>query len=307
MLAALALDFCAIAGCRVSVLQDVRCAALPMIPGCDVHAIESAHQEQTTLARLAAEADWTLLVAPEFSGFLESRARAVLSAGGCLLGPGTGSIALASNKHLTATHLARAGVPVATGRLLETGDTLPHDFPYPAVLKPVDGAGSQDVRLIDRPGEHLERMQSPQRLERFCPGLAASVAVLCGPRQHLPLAPCRQNLSDDGRFRYLGGSLPLDGRLAARARNLAARAAGALPDPLGYVGVDLVLSADESGADDVVIEINPRLTTSYVGLRESASGNLAAVMLDIAAGREAALSFGARPVQFDADGTVRGN
>jgi predicted ATP-grasp superfamily ATP-dependent carboligase len=290
---------------RVSVLHDVR-HAMPRIPGCDVHAIESAGQEKATLARLAAEADWTVLVAPEFSGFLESRAQAVDAAGGRLLGPGTGLIRLASNKHLTAMHLARAGVPVAPGRLLETGDALPHDFHYPAVLKPVDGAGSQGVRFIERPGAHPGVVPSPHRLERFCPGLAASVAVLCGPRQRLPLAPCRQRLSDDGRFSYLGGSLPLDARLAARARHLAALAASALPDPLGYLGVDLVLGPDDAAGDDVVIEINPRLTTSYVGLRESASVNLAAAMLDIVAGREAALSFSSRPVQFDADGTLRG-
>ena len=306
MLNALALDFCAIAGTRVCVLQDVRYAA-PQVPGCDVHVVGSARQEHATLASLAADADWTVLVAPEFSGFLESRAQAVIAAGGRLLGPGTGLIRLASNKHLTATHLARAGVPVAQGRLLETGDNLPHDFHYPAVLKPVDGAGSQGVRFIERPGAHPGVVPSPHRLERFCPGLAASVAVLCGPCQRLPLAPCRQRLSDDGRFSYLGGSLPLDGRLAARARDLAARATSTLPDPLGYVGVDLVLGTDGSGADDVVIEINPRLTTSYVGLRESASGNLAAVMLEIATGREAALSFSSGPVQFDADGTVYAN
>lgn len=52
----------------------------------------------------------------------------------------------------------------------------------------------------------------------------------------------------------------------------AARAAvGALPGLRGHVGVDLVAAPDRC----VVIEVNPRLTTSYVGLRRVLRANLA--------------------------------
>jgi predicted ATP-grasp superfamily ATP-dependent carboligase len=43
-----------------------------------------------------------------------------------------------------------------------------------------------------------------------------------------------------------------------------------LPQPLGYLGVDLILGEDGNGAVDCVVEINPRLTTSYVGLQAAA-------------------------------------
>jgi predicted ATP-grasp superfamily ATP-dependent carboligase len=62
-----------------------------------------------------------------------------------------------------------------------------------------------------------------------------------------------------------------------------------LPTPLGYLGVDLVLGDDPSGADDRVIEINPRLTTSYVGLRAAALCNLAEAMLLTACAMSGAL------------------
>ncbi|NIV10374.1 MAG: ATP-grasp domain-containing protein, partial [Aliifodinibius sp.] len=39
----------------------------------------------------------------------------------------------------------------------------------------------------------------------------------------------------------------------------------------GYVGVDMVLTNDEP----VVVEVNPRLTTSYIGLRKVINFNLA--------------------------------
>ena len=47
----------------------------------------------------------------------------------------------------------------------------------------------------------------------------------------------------------------------------------------GFVGVDLILGADAEGREDLAIEINPRLTTSYVGLRALLHGNLAGLML----------------------------
>jgi predicted ATP-grasp superfamily ATP-dependent carboligase len=142
------------------------------------------------------------------------------------------------------------------------------------------------------------------RLEEFCPGLPASVAFLCGPRQAWPLPPCEQRLSADGRFSYLGGRLPLAPALAARAISLGRRALAALPQALGYVGLDLVLGGDPDGGQDVVIEVNPRLTTSYIGLRGAAESNLAQAMLDIAEDREPALRFSSAEIQFDAEGAV---
>src|SRR5207248_1194750 len=82
----------------------------------------------------------------------------------------------------------------------------------------------------------------------------------------------------------LGGELPIPPDLAARAVAVATRAVGCVPGLLGYVGVDLVLGDAADGSRDYAIEINPRLTASYVGLRALAGFNLAAAMLRVAAG-----------------------
>jgi predicted ATP-grasp superfamily ATP-dependent carboligase len=116
--------------------------------------------------------------------------------------------------------------------------------------------------------------------------------------------PCRQRLSDDGSFIYLGGSLPLPAALEARAIRLAEHVSAALPPWRGYLGIDLVLGRDRSGADDCVIEVNPRLTTSYVGLRAAYASNLALAMLDIAEGRSYVLQPRGVQVHFAASGEV---
>jgi hypothetical protein len=304
MLSALAADFSRLLGVSVDVLRDVRSRAFEF-PRCKVHEVRSAADERQAIDALAASADWTIIIAPEIDGLLHARCLAVERVGGRLLSPGSQLVALASDKHATAEHLAGLEVRVPRGVALAAGEELPSDFPYPAVLKPRDGAGSLGIRLIANGTVNRTLSLSPARLEEFCPGTAASVAVLCGPRLVVPLVPCRQLLDVERGFAYLGGSLPLLPDLAHRAVRLAARAVGTLADPRGYLGVDLVLGSDESGTADVVIEINPRLTTSYVGLRALCRENLAECMLEVAQGREVELCWDSGSIQFDSSGVVR--
>ena len=94
----------------------------------------------------------------------------------------------------------------------------------------------------------------------------------------------------------------MDTNLIDRATELGTKAITALPPTIGYVGVDLILTEDSTA--DSVIEVNPRLTTSYIGLREIAETNLAEVMLSIATGSELAVSFSNSDINFNADGTL---
>ena len=88
------------------------------------------------------------------------------------------------------------------------------------------------------------------------------------------------------------------------AKRLARQASASLPAATGFFGMDLVLGP-EGPESDVVIEVNPRLTTSYLGLRLLARQNLAAVMLAVAEGRDAELSFGSQRVEFAPDAASR--
>ncbi len=142
-------------------------------------------------------------------------------------------------------------------------------------------------------------------LQPFVPGTAARVAFLIGLRQTVPLLPASQELSNDGRFRYRGGRIPLPAPLADRAVRLAERAVAVVLGLSGYVGVDVVLGETADGSEDFVIEINPRLTTSYVGLRALARTNLAGAMLAVVVGQdEVHIAWQTRAVHFLADGGV---
>jgi predicted ATP-grasp superfamily ATP-dependent carboligase len=303
MAGALAADLIRIPGSRVTALRDPRVVQLAL-DGCDVIDVQSFADHFGEFERLAAAADATFLIAPEFDGILLKAARRVVECGGRLRSPSPEFIRLTADKHKTCERLAAAGVPVPTGIVLEPEQKLPDDFSYPAVLKPVDGAGSQDTLLVASSYDDPPPYAWPRRLERYIPGLAASVAFLCGPAGRVPLVPCKLRISEDGRLRYRGGELPLAPGLAERAVKLADQALAALPATQGYLGVDLVLGRDPHGAEDVVIEVNPRLTNSYVGLRAAAKTNLAEAMIRVAEGDTTPVEFLTRSLEFDVDGNV---
>ncbi|MCU0702792.1 MAG: ATP-grasp domain-containing protein [Fimbriiglobus sp.] len=243
-----------------------------------------------TFACLAATADWSLIVAPETGGELERLAGLALTSGGKLLGPSPDAIAVASDKIRLGNLWLSNGVPTpafGTAR-------------FPVVCKPSDGCGSDGVHWVRTAEELAALPHDPNRLiQEFVPGQAASVAFLVGPTQRIPLLATFQHLSTDGQFRYRGGELPIPPELAERAVALGLRAVESVAGLAGYVGVDLVL-----GERDMAIEINPRLTTSYVGLRMLAETNLAAAMLAVCDGRAADVRWKAGRVTFVADGTV---
>ncbi|HZZ74262.1 MAG TPA: ATP-grasp domain-containing protein [Pirellulales bacterium] len=350
-------DFADLPGIQVVTLVDARWTAdrtaFADSKNVALRLVHSAVEERQLVEAVAAAADWTLLIAPEFDDLLRARAEWCELAGGRLLGSSPALIALCGDKQATAELLRAAGIATPPGVLLTAADAQlaePPETLFPAVLKPNDGAGSQDIQWIANRREferfwgersaardsnraigpiraaharspsdavaHPSEAAAPAaeqpdvtsackpswRLERFCPGHAASVAFLCGPTQQVSLAPCWQRLSGDGHFHYLGGAAPLPPDLAARATSVARRAIEALPQPRGYLGVDLVLGDDPHGGADFVIEINPRLTTSYVGLRALAETNLARAMLGATQHEPVAVTFRTARVQFDACG-----
>ncbi len=304
MIAALAADFVATKTAHVTVLRDMRLDGLPL-PGCEVVEIDSIATWRDEFDRLATAADRTMVVAPEFDGILRGILRRLTAVGGRSLNADDAFVETTSNKQLTADRLAAAGVAVPHARTVDADETkLPADFEYPAVLKPLDGAGSQHTLLVHGPGDEPAPYPWPRRLERFVRGRAASVAALCGPVGRVMLPPCWQELSEDGRFTYCGGAIIREPSLAARATALASHALDALPPAHGYVGVDLILGNELRGEADVVVEVNPRLTTSYVGLRAALRENVAEALLRVAAGERVDLTLGVPDVAFTAAGAV---
>jgi predicted ATP-grasp superfamily ATP-dependent carboligase len=288
MLSAVAADFAAIAEVQTLTLLDASLEGT--LPG-TVCRRARAGEWEGAFVELASGADFTLVIAPEVDGVLAALCGRVEEVSGRLLGPSAAAVRLTADKAALGRHFVRHGVATPACLLVTERTTVPSEL-FPAVLKPRDGAGSQATFLVPTAGAlpscleqaRAERPAAEWLVQQYAPGQPASVAFLIGPATLLPLLPATQEMSAEGRLHYRGGALPLRAALADRAVRLGHRAVRSVPDLRGYVGVDLVLGAAPDGSADRVLEINPRLTTSYVGLRRLARTNLARALLQCVRG-----------------------
>jgi len=262
---------------------------------------------------LLASVDAAWLVAPETGGQLESLTARAERQGVALLGSDAATIRRASDKGTLPRVLARRGVAHPETRIVTTAREARdagRRMGFPVVVKPARGAGCAGVWLVRSARDWPRALAAvgsllpeggPFLVQRHVPGVAASVSLLASGGEAVALAVNGQSLRTAGSVSYRGGVTPLAHPSAARARVAAVAACNAFPRLRGYVGVDLVLTADET----VVIEVNPRLTTAYLGLRASMDRNLAGLALAACAGRLPRAPRAGRQVRFSASGDIR--
>jgi hypothetical protein len=301
MLAAAVEDCRRVAGVDVRTILDVDLRGTADWP--DVAVTWVTDDEPGAFRAAAADSDFALVVAPEFDRILETRCRWAVEAGATLLGPSPQAVALTADKLALARHLERNGVP--TPETILAAHAAPA-FSPPHVIKLRHGAGSQEMMVFTEGARSDDIILATAGigemvLQPLIAGLPASVAFLIGPRRTHALPPAEQFVSVQGNFRYLGGQARLPASFAERAVRVARRAVDAVPGLAGYVGVDVVLGH----AVDQVIEINPRLTTSYIGLRALTADNLMEILLRLVRGESVAKPRW-RPggVRWTADGTI---
>jgi predicted ATP-grasp superfamily ATP-dependent carboligase len=223
----------------------------------------------------AADAVWT--IAPETGAVLEGLARRVLEAGKVLLGSPPEAIAVAASKSATYAALRVSGIP-APPTFGHPGSIPPLAGPW--VVKPDDGVGSEGVLRVpdfQAARQHLEA-ESGLIAQPWLVGDPQSLSVICAGGQARLLSCNRQRIRiEDRRVSLTGVEVNAFPDHSGRLARLARHVAGAIPSLWGYVGVDLV-HTDEG---PIVVDINPRLTTSYCGLRRALGLNVARIVLGL--------------------------
>ncbi|WP_166821506.1 ATP-grasp domain-containing protein [Thalassoroseus pseudoceratinae] len=283
MHAAIVTDCAQLDGVDVVTTWDDR-LPLPQVPGnVIVHRTDSADSERDLFFELVRQADATLVIAPEFQNCLLDRWQMVAEAGGHWLGCDADAIAICSDKLRMSQVLASHGLPVVSTVFIAPEQLPP--WSWPVVVKPRDGAGSVNVQQITSLSEWHEMLRRRDACE-FCPpdlvqpfvtGNAISVAAIVSDAGQVNVLPtATQELTTDGHFIYSGGTVPgLTDHDPINFAELVGQIRNAIPGLRGYFGVDLIV-----GDDGVtIIEINPRLTTSYLGYRRLTPKNLAGCML----------------------------
>ena len=225
--------------------------------------------------------DAVLILAPETEGILSKLIALAESSGKPILGSSASAARVAGNKAECYRLFGNAALPTPKTIIanIDCAAEEAAQFSCPFVIKPIDGIGSEGVCLVNTIAELPAALSIVRKvtvhdqilLQAFVEGIHASVSVLMAHEQILPLSLNRQLIKEGTPFQYLGSQVPLLHPLRMQAQELACSAVRLIPGLKGYLGVDLVLT----GGGAYVIEINPRLTTSYVALRQAAEINLA--------------------------------
>jgi predicted ATP-grasp superfamily ATP-dependent carboligase len=244
------------------------------------------------IRRLAPACEVGLVIAPDhllfsFTSVLESLTHNI----GC----GSMNATVCADKRMTASILARHGIPVPGTA-----------GPCRRVIKPVLGCGSRGVRLsLQEPG-HDELAETYIEGEHLSVSLVGSrlVGNACSYYSGDPpllLAVNRQEIEIDGhgKFHYLGGETPV---MHQRQEEIVRTAASALTvlGCQGYTGVDIVL-ADRP----YVVDVNPRITTSIVGITACMEEEIADVLVRASRGEGPSVVHLSGRVRFDTLGKVK--
>ena len=225
-----------------------------------------------------AACDAVLLIAPETTGVLERLTLLAERLNKVVLGSETSAIKLAGDKWLTYQYLISHRISTLDTFL---ANDLPNRMQGPYIAKPRDGAGCDDMAYFEDEVSlqtWLKGREHTHIVQPYQTGDATSFSMLSKNGKAYLLSCNRQNIQITGQeVSYHGGVMNGMDEHREAFNTLAQKIAQAMPDLAGYVGVDLIVHQDEY----FVLEVNPRLTTSYVALHQACGCNPAQMLLDL--------------------------
>ncbi len=244
--------------------------------------ISNKTELEQALAELASQVDGVFLIAPESNGRLVRLVSHLAKFAHKLLSPNLAFVEMTSDKTATLARLGASGLKTPIGDRLDRWQTKASlaTFPLPAMLKPNDGVGGEGNRRITDWDSLPIPIVSPDRwrLEEWVEGQPASISVICGHEscEKFFLPPTFQ-IFQNGH--WIDCEIVLSPEKTFRATELAKKTIKALPVTNGFIGIDFVFGPQ--AVDDTVIEVNPRLTSSYLRLRNSVNFNIAEKIIEV--------------------------
>ncbi|HET8808111.1 MAG TPA: ATP-grasp domain-containing protein [Methylophaga sp.] len=270
MLRAIVVDMLANTAFQPIILRDNRLADLP---GAQNLSIANSEQYQQIWQQCLSNETLFLLIAPETDGVLQQLAEAVLKAGKTLLGSSPEAIAVCSDKLRCSQFLLQHDLP--TVETQSAGDWLNQPlFSSPIVCKPNDGAGCVETYYFAEAHHavaYLQKMPDDKRRQQivqpFYDAQAMSLSLFIDRNVQI-LSLNRQLINIDQQFSYQGSQINVSYPAIfsqAQAQTLVAQLSLAMPGLSGFVGIDILIDQQQAR----IIDINPRLTSSFNQLQQS--------------------------------------
>lgn len=281
MLNALLNNLSGLNGFEVTVMLDWRISQLVCEACIHKVIIRPEHDITEEFTRLVKQSDFVWPIAPEFDGILQTLCQTVESLGKVLLTSPATAVAIAGNKFKTYELLNRHRITAVPTRMLD--DTYFSSFDRLRtggewMVKPVDGVGCADSYLITN-RQDFERMAAQKNsyiIQPHLQGEKTSLSCLFKQGRGWLVSINLQRFELVNRQYHLTDIVVNHHPDSGSYQQLITKIANALPELWGYAGIDLIEN------DHVwVLEINPRLTTSFVGIHDALGINIAEVVLQL--------------------------
>lgn len=276
MLQALLDNLTAIDGIEPVVMLDERLAGSVNTVGKATVIIGPEHDVMEEFTRLAEQCDAVWPVAPEFDGILQALCQAVELSGRILLTSPASAVAMTGNKLRTYERLMQHDIATIATYSFDTAEYRSGEW----IVKSIDGAGCAESYLIEDRQDFAAISSQSQDKTRFIfqphiQGEKTSLSCLFKQGQGWLLCVNLQ------RFEIINKQYQLTECVVnyqadfSPYQNLVAAIAQAFPELWGYAGIDLIETAEQIH----VLEINPRLTTSFTGIHDGLGINVAQQVL----------------------------
>ncbi len=309
MLQALLDNLSEISDIEIVIMLDGRVNSSINIAGFETVIIKQEQDSYEEFARLALHSDAVWPIAPELDGILQTLCQTVELLGKRLLTSPARAVAITGNKFNTYQHLKQHHIATVPTRMFigETSDnqhlmqelaelssTSPTGKIEQWLVKPIDGAGcTGSYILTDR--QDFEQMHSREGHYVIQPHIQGKKTSLsCLFKEGIGWLLCA-NLQ---QFDIINQQYHLSKIIVNHQSDLSVyqllvdNIAHALPELWGYAGIDLIETPEQL----FVLEINPRLTTSFVGINAALGVNVAENTLQLLKGKPAIKAVRNQPI-----------
>ncbi|MGR9114575.1 MAG: ATP-grasp domain-containing protein [Gammaproteobacteria bacterium] len=227
----------------------------------------------SVLKRQLADCDAVWPVAPEMDNILYDLIRLIEKHRKPVLSPPSEVVALTADKLRTYQHLTAHGIDAVTTEIWPGAGWKNQGK---QVFKPIDGMGCEQTFVIDGADDLVRLLPHLDASERyivqpFVEGRVKSLSALFRRGKGWLLSVNNQIIQiNNQRVKLMACQVNVPGETVSY-QALVDRIADVLPDLWGYAGIDFI----ETPEGISILEINPRLTTSYAGIHQALGINVA--------------------------------
>jgi len=283
MLSAILQDLLELGQIHLTILRDARLAQPTWMKSSSKITIRTCNHQQEfkqNWQELLNNHYFFLLIAPETDNILLSLQQQIIAANKTYLGCSAEATKLCSDKLLCYELLKKTDIltPATFSAKNSLLNTCLINQSY--VVKPLDGAGCLDTFIFDsiqQTREYLISLSPSSRdrliVQPYIDGATLSISLYIDG-ENLQLLSINEQLIEQQaqQFVFHGcviNSVATQPFNEQQAMQLANQINQAIEGLSGYVGIDFILS----NQGPVVVDINPRLTTAYVGLTTNIKHN----------------------------------